>query len=133
MRPKDLGLIIIDEEQRFGVGSKEKIKMLKTEVDVLTLSATPIPRTLYMSLTGVRDIALIETYPEGGNPIETFVGEMDYQVVRRAIEREMARGGQTYYVYNRVAGIENKKIQLQQLITQARIGLTHGQKEGRRT
>jgi len=132
IKPKDLGLIIIDEEQRFGVGSKEKIKMLKTEVDVLTLSATPIPRTLYMSLTGVRDIALIETYPEGRNPIETFVGEIDYQVVRRAIEREMARGGQIYYVYNRVAGIENKKIQLQQLIPQANIALTHGQMEGSR-
>jgi transcription-repair coupling factor (superfamily II helicase) len=132
IKPKDLGLIIIDEEQRFGVGSKEKIKLLKTEVDVLTLSATPIPRTLYMSLTGVRDIALIETYPEGRNPIETFVGEIDYQVVRRAIEREMARGGQIYYVYNRIAGIENKKVQLRQLVPQANIALTHGQMEGSR-
>jgi len=132
IKPRDLGLIIIDEEQRFGVGSKEKIKLLKTEVDVLTLSATPIPRTLYMSLTGVRDIVLIETYPEGRNPIETFVGEIDYQVVRRAIEREMARGGQVYYVYNRVAGIENKKIQLQQLVPHANIALTYGQMEGSR-
>ncbi len=130
IKPKDLGLIIVDEEQRFGVGSKEKIKLLKTEVDVLTLSATPIPRTLYMSLTGVRDIALIETYPEGRNPIETFVGEIDYQVVRRAIEREIARGGQVYYVYNRISGIENKKIQLQRLVPQAGIALTHGQMEG---
>ncbi len=130
IKPRDLGLIIIDEEQRFGVGSKEKIKLLKTEVDVLTLSATPIPRTLYMSLTGVRDIVLIETYPEGRNPIETFVGEIDYQVVRRALEREMARGGQVYYVYNRVAGIENKKIQLKQLVPHANIALTHGQMEG---
>ncbi|HEY4695937.1 MAG TPA: transcription-repair coupling factor [Candidatus Hydromicrobium sp.] len=132
IKPKDLGLIIIDEEQRFGVGSKEKIKLLKTEVDVLTLSATPIPRTLHMSLTGVRDIVLIETYPEGRNPIETFVGEIDDQVVRRAIERELARGGQVYYVYNRVSGIENKKIQLQQLVPQASIALTHGQMEGSR-
>lgn len=130
IRPRDLGLIIIDEEQRFGVGSKEKIKLLKTEVDVLTLSATPIPRTLYMSLTGVRDIVLIETYPEGRNPIETFVGEIDYQVVRRAIEREMARGGQIYYIYNRVAGIESKKIQLKRLVQHANIALTHGQMEG---
>jgi len=132
IRPKDLGLIIVDEEQKFGVGSKEKIKLLKTEVDVLTLSATPIPRTLYMSLTGVRDIVLIETHPEGRNPIETFVGEIDYQVVRRAIERELARAGQVYYVYNRISGIENKKIQLQQLVPEARVALTHGQMDGSR-
>ena len=130
--PKDLGLIIVDEEQKFGVGSKEKIKLLKTEVDVLTLSATPIPRTLYMSLTGVRDIVLIETHPEGRNPIETFVGEIDYQVVRRAIERELARAGQVYYVYNRISGIENKKIQLQQLVPEARVAMTHGQMDGSR-
>ncbi len=132
IKPRDIGLIIIDEEQRFGVNSKEKIKLLKTEVDVLTLSATPIPRTLYMSLAGVRDMVLIETYPEGRNPIETFVGETDYQVIRRAVERELARGGQVYYVYNRISGIENKKIQLRHLIPQARIALTHGRMEGSR-
>jgi len=132
IRPKDLGLIIVDEEQKFGVGSKEKIKLLKTEVDVLTLSATPIPRTLQMSLTGVRDIILIETHPEGRNPIETFVGEIDYQVVRRAVERELARAGQVYYVYNRISGIENKKIQLQQLVPEARVALTHGRMDGSR-
>ena len=132
IKPKDLGLVIVDEEQRFGVNSKEKIKLLKTEVDVLTLSATPIPRTLYMSLAGVRDIILIETYPEGRNPIETFVGEIDYQVIRGAIERELAREGQIYYVYNRITGIENKKIQLKQLYPQARVALTHGQMEGSR-
>ena len=128
--PRDLGLIIVDEEQRFGVGSKEKIKLLKTEVDVLTLSATPIPRTLYMSLAGVKDIALIETHPEGRNPIETFVGEMDYSVARMAIEREIARGGQIYYVYNRISGIRQKKDQLEALIPDARIALTHGRMDG---
>jgi len=132
IKPRDLGLIIVDEEQRFGVNSKEKIKLLKTKADVLTLSATPIPRTLYMSLAGVRDMALIETYPEGRNPIETFVGETDYTVIKRAVEREISRGGQVYYVYNRIMGIENKKNQLLQLIPEARIALTHGRMEGRR-
>jgi len=132
IKPKDLGLIIVDEEQRFGVNSKEKIKLLKTRADVLTLSATPIPRTLYMSLAGVRDIALIETYPGGRNPIETFVGRTDYPVIKRAVEREINRGGQVYYVYNRIIGIENKKNQLQQLIPEARIALTHGRMEGGR-
>jgi transcription-repair coupling factor (superfamily II helicase) len=132
IKPRDLGFIIVDEEQRFGVNSKEKIKLLKTKADVLTLSATPIPRTLYMSLTGVRDIALIETYPEGRNPIETFVGETDYVVIKRAIEREISRGGQVYYVYNRIMDIENKKSQLQRLIPEARIVLTHGRMEGGR-
>jgi transcription-repair coupling factor (superfamily II helicase) len=130
IKPRDLGLIIVDEEQRFGVNSKEKIKLLKTRADVLTLSATPIPRTLYMSLAGVRDIALIETYPEGRNPIETFIGNTDYTVIKRAVEREISRGGQVYYVYNRIAGIDNKKNQLQRLIPEARIALTHGRMEG---
>jgi len=128
--PGDLGLIIVDEEQRFGVGSKEKIKLLKTEVDVLTLTATPIPRTLYMSLAGVKDIALIETHPEGRNPIETFVGEMDNSIARMAIEREIARGGQAYYVYNRISGIRQKKEQLKTLIPEARIAITHGRMDG---
>ncbi|MBN2073755.1 MAG: transcription-repair coupling factor, partial [Actinobacteria bacterium] len=130
--PLNLGLIIVDEEQRFGVNSKEKIKVLKAEVDVLTLSATPIPRTLYMSLSGIKDIAKIETHPEGRNPIETFVGETDFGVTRSAVEREIARGGQVYYVYNRVAGIEEKKSQLQMLLPYARIALTHGQMDGQR-
>jgi transcription-repair coupling factor (superfamily II helicase) len=132
VKPRDLGFIIVDEEQRFGVNSKEKIKLLKTKADVLTLSATPIPRTLYMSLAGVRDIVLIETYPEGRNPIETFVGETDYMVIKRAIEREVSRGGQVYYVYNRILNIESKKNQLRQLIPEARIALTHGRMEGSR-
>lgn len=132
IKPRDLGLIIVDEEQRFGVNSKEKIKLLKTKADVLTMSATPIPRTLYMSLAGVRDIISIETYPEGRNPIETFIGKTDYTVIKRAIERENSRGGQVYYVYNRIAGIENKRNQLQELIPEARIALTHGRMEGSR-
>ncbi|MCD4669618.1 MAG: transcription-repair coupling factor [Actinomycetia bacterium] len=130
--PADLGLIIVDEEQRFGVNSKEKIKLLKKQVDVLTLSATPIPRTLYMSMAGVKDMALIETYPEGRNPIETFVGEMDRSIVKNAIEREMARGGQVYYVYNRISGIEQKSNQLTRLLPEARIAFAHGQMDGQK-
>ncbi|HAJ94964.1 MAG TPA: transcription-repair coupling factor [Actinobacteria bacterium] len=130
--PLDLGLIIIDEEQRFGVNSKEKIKLFKKQVDVLTLTATPIPRTLYMSMAGVKDMALIETYPEGRNPIETFVGEMDHSIVKNAIEREMARGGQVYYVYNRISDIEPKANQLARLLPEARIALAHGQMDGRK-
>ncbi len=132
IKPRDLGLIIIDEEQRFGVNSKEKIKLLKTQVDVLTLSATPIPRTLYMTLAGIREMALIETYPEGRNPIETFVGEMGYEIVKNSVEREVARGGQVYYVYNRISGIEQKLNQLSKLLQGARIALTHGQMEGKK-
>ncbi len=130
IKPKDLGLIIIDEEQRFGVNSKEKIKLFKKNVDVLTLSATPIPRTLYMSLTGIRDIALIDTHPEGRNPIETFVGEKDNYIVKQAIEREIGRGGQVYYVYNRVEHIDSKKEQLGKIVPGATIAVTHGQMAG---
>lgn len=128
--PHDLGLIIVDEEQRFGVNSKEKIKLIKKEVDVLTLSATPIPRTLYMSMAGVRDMTLIETYPEGRNPIETFVGEMDPSITCNAIEREIARGGQVYYVYNRISGIEQRMHQLVRLVPQSRIIMAHGRMDG---
>jgi len=129
--PKDLGLIIVDEEQRFGVNSKEKLKLLKKEVDALTLTATPIPRTLYISLTGIRDTVLIETYPEGRYPIETFVGRKDNSIIKMAIERELARGGQVYYVCSRITGIENERQKLQQLIPEARIALAHGQIDGR--
>jgi transcription-repair coupling factor (superfamily II helicase) len=131
IKPKDLGLIIVDEEQRFGVNTKEKIKLLKKEVDVLTLSATPIPRTLYMSLAGIRDIVLIETYPSGRFPIETFVGEKSDHVIKMAIEREKARGGQVYYVHNRIRDIHEKQYRLKVLVPEARIALTHGRMEGR--
>ncbi|MGM0365232.1 MAG: transcription-repair coupling factor [Actinomycetota bacterium] len=130
IRPPNLGLIIIDEEQRFGVASKEKIKLLKKNADVLTLTATPIPRTLYMALTGIRDIATIQTHPEGRNPIETFVGNKDEDIIRQAVEREMARGGQVYYVFNRVQEIESKMRYLKSLVPRAGIAITHGQMRG---
>ena len=103
---KDLGLLIIDEEQRFGVTHKEKIKQMKNDVDVLTLTATPIPRTLHMSLVGIRDMSLIEEAPVDRMPIQTYVMERDEQLMREAILREVARGGQVYYVYNRVANMD---------------------------
>ena len=108
---KDLGLLIVDEEQRFGVSHKEKIKQLRTEVDVLTLTATPIPRTLHMSLTGVRDLSTIDTPPEERLPIKTFVGDFDEGLVRQAILRELDRNGQVYFVHNRVQGIEQMAAQ----------------------
>ena len=124
---KDLGLLIIDEEQRFGVAQKEKIKNLKKNVDVLTLSATPIPRTLHMSLTGARDISVIETPPEERYPIQTYVVEQNDQLVRDAVLREVNRGGQVYYVYNRVDSIENMAKYLSDLIPECKIGIIHGQ------
>ncbi|MCX7682549.1 MAG: transcription-repair coupling factor [Anaerolineae bacterium] len=123
----DLGLLIIDEEQRFGVTHKEKLKRMRTEVDVLTLTATPIPRTLYMALTGVRDISVIETPPEERLPITTYVGEYDPQLVRRAILRELERKGQVFYVHNRVQTIEVARRRLEQLVPEATIAVAHGQ------
>src|SRR4051794_6682672 len=105
VRPKDLGLLIVDEEQRFGVKQKELLRQLKLRVDVLSLSATPIPRTLQMSLAGLRDISVIETPPEGRRPVRTYVGEYDEELVRGAIERERARGGQAFFLHNRVETI----------------------------
>jgi len=130
INPPNLGLIIIDEEQRFGVASKEKIKLLKKSADVLTLTATPIPRTLYMALTGIRDIVTIQTHPQGRNPIETFAGKKDDFLIRQAVEREMARGGQVYYVFNQVQGIESKMHYLKTIVPQAKIVLVHGQMKG---
>ena len=124
---KDLGLLIIDEEQRFGVAQKEKIKNLKKNVDVLTLSATPIPRTLHMSLTGARDISVIETPPEERYPIQTYVVEQNDQLVRDAILREVNRDGQVFYVYNRVESIENMSKYLSDLVPECKIGIIHGQ------
>ena len=102
----DLGLLIVDEEQRFGVSHKERLKRLRTEVDVLTLSATPIPRTLHLSLVGIRDLSVIETPPEARLPIQTRIAEDDDGLVRDAINREIDRGGQVFYVHNRVENIE---------------------------
>lgn len=124
---KDLGLLIVDEEQRFGVSHKESIQHMKTRVDVLTLSATPIPRTLHMSMTGIRDMSLLETPPEERLPVKTYVMEYDDTVIREAIRRELARGGQVYFLYNRVRSIEKMHERLKLLVPEARIGIAHGQ------
>ncbi|WP_438435229.1 transcription-repair coupling factor [Gorillibacterium sp. sgz500922] len=124
---KDLGLLIVDEEQRFGVSHKEKLKRLKTNVDVLTLTATPIPRTLHMSMLGVRDLSVIETPPENRFPVQTYVLEYSMGLVREAIERELAREGQVYYLYNRVQGIQQMADQISALVPDARVAYAHGQ------
>ena len=124
---KNLGLLIIDEEQRFGVAHKEKIKQLKSNIDVLTLTATPIPRTLHMSLAGIRDLSVLEEPPVDRLPIQTYVMEYNEELVREAVMREIGRGGQVYYVYNRVKDIEEKTQRLQQLLPGARIEFAHGQ------
>ncbi len=124
---KDLGLLIVDEEQRFGVVHKEKLKKLRQTVDVLTLTATPIPRTLHMSLVGVRDMSIIETPPEERYPVQTYVVEASPQLLREAIRKELGRGGQVYYVHNRVETIDKAALQVQELVPEARIGVAHGQ------
>jgi transcription-repair coupling factor (superfamily II helicase) len=124
---KDLGLVVIDEEQRFGVTHKEHLKKLRTEVDVLTLTATPIPRTLYMALTGVRDISNLNTPPEERLPIITHVGPYSPRLVRQAILRELERGGQVFFVHNRVQTIEAMKAHLEKLVPEARVDIGHGQ------
>ncbi|MGZ9587092.1 transcription-repair coupling factor [Paenibacillus marinisediminis] len=124
---KDLGLLIVDEEQRFGVTHKEKLKRLKTNVDVLTLTATPIPRTLHMSMLGVRDLSVIETPPENRFPVQTYVLEHSDSLVREAVERELARGGQVYYLYNRVQGIHQVADHIKMLVPDARVTVGHGQ------
>ena len=124
---KNLGLLIIDEEQRFGVAHKEKIKQLKKDIDVLTLTATPIPRTLHMSLIGIRDMSVLEEPPMDRVPIQTYVMEYDEETVREAINRELRRGGQVYYVYNRVNDIADVALRLSRLLPEARIDFAHGQ------
>ena len=124
---RDLGLLIVDEEQRFGVGAKETIKNLKQTVDVLTLSATPIPRTLHMSLSGIRDMSVLESPPEDRLPVRTHVVEYSDALIRDAILREIGRGGQVYFLYNRVGTIERFHERLRQLVPEARIGIAHGQ------
>ena len=128
---KDLGLLIIDEEQRFGVAHKEKIKKLKNNIDVLTLSATPIPRTLHMSLVGIRDMSVLEEPPVDRVTIQTFVTEHNDEMIREAINRELARGGQVYYVYNRVRSIDEAAAHIQELVPQANVAFAHGQMEKR--
>jgi transcription-repair coupling factor (superfamily II helicase) len=124
---KDLGLLVVDEEQRFGVGHKERIKQLRTAVDVLTLTATPIPRTLQMAVSGLRDLSLITTPPVDRRAVRTIVTRFDEQVVREAVTRELSRGGQVFYVYNRIEGLYEKAQRLQELVPQARIAVAHGQ------
>jgi transcription-repair coupling factor (superfamily II helicase) len=127
VRPRDLGLLIIDEEQRFGVKQKELLRQLRLRVDVLSLSATPIPRTLQMSLAGLRDISVIETPPEGRRPVRTYVGEYDEELVRQAIERELSRGGQSFFLHNRVETIDETAERLRALVPNARVAVAHGQ------
>lgn len=124
---KNLGLLIVDEEQRFGVTHKEKIKQLKKDVDVLTLTATPIPRTLHMSLIGIRDMSILEEPPMDRMPIQTYVMEYDEETVREAINRELRRGGQVYYVYNRVTDIADVALRIAKLVPDARVDFAHGQ------
>jgi transcription-repair coupling factor (superfamily II helicase) len=124
---KDLGLLVIDEEQRFGVTHKERLKQMRTEVDVLTMTATPIPRTLYMSLTGARDMSTIDTPPEERLPIKTHVGQHDETLIRKAILRELDRGGQVFFVHNRVRGIRGIRQQLERLVPEATYAVGHGQ------
>jgi transcription-repair coupling factor (superfamily II helicase) len=126
-RWSDLGLVVVDEEQRFGVTHKEHLKQLRTEVDVLTLTATPIPRSLEMSLSGIRDLSVMETPPEQRHPVLTFVGPSDTATVANAIRREMLREGQTFYVHNRVDTIQRAALQVRQLVPEARVGVAHGQ------
>jgi transcription-repair coupling factor (superfamily II helicase) len=125
--PKSLGLVVLDEEQRFGVRQKELLRSLRLEVDVLALSATPIPRTLHMSLSGLRDISIIETPPEGRRPIRTTVGEYDERLVEEALQRERARGGQSFYLHNRVETIEEAAERLRALVPGLRVLVAHGQ------
>ncbi len=127
---KNLGLLVIDEEQRFGVAHKEKIKKLRVGVDVLTMTATPIPRTLHMSLAGIRDISMIETPPEERFPIQTFVTEYDEDMIRGAIEREVSRAGQVYFVYNRVQSIDMMQRKILELMPHLRVAVAHGQMPG---
>ena len=123
---KDLGLLIIDEEQRFGVGDKEKIKELKANIDVLTLSATPIPRTMHMAMIGIRDMSVINEPPSNRYPVQTYVMEYNRDVIKDAILKELDRGGQIYYVYNRVEGIEKVAMEIQSVAPNARVAVGHG-------
>ena len=124
---KDLGLLVIDEEHRFGVRHKEKLKEFRENIDIISMSATPIPRTLYMSLSGIKDISVINTPPQNRLPIKTFVGEYNEQTVKNAIVNELDRDGQVFYLYNRVETIEEFKLELQKLVPNARIAVGHGQ------
>ncbi|MFR9308677.1 MAG: helicase-related protein, partial [Lachnospiraceae bacterium] len=127
IKPKNLGLLIVDEEQRFGVTHKEKLKRLKRDVNVLTLTATPIPRTLHMSLAGIRELSILEEPPQDRQPIQTYVMEYSDETVREAVRREIARGGQVYFVYNRVNHISDIAARLKILVPDAEVAYAHGQ------
>ena len=127
MRAKDLGLLIVDEEQRFGVKQKDLLRQLRLKVDVISMSATPIPRTLQMSLAGVRDISVIETPPEGRRPVKTYVGEYDEGLVKQALEREKARGGQAFFLHNRIEDIDETAERLRALCPGMSFAVAHGQ------
>ncbi len=127
---KDLGMLIIDEEHRFGVKDKEKIKQLKNNVDVLTMTATPIPRTLHMSIVGVRDMSVIYEPPHNRKPVQTYVLEYDQEVIKEAITKELERGGQIFYLYNQVEGIEKKAHEIESLVPEAKVGFAHGKMTG---
>ena len=128
---KNLGLLIIDEEHRFGVKDKEKIKQLKNNIDVLTMTATPIPRTLHMSILGIRDMSVIYEPPQNRKPVQTYVLEYDPEVVKEAITKELEHEGQVFYLFNNVEGIERKAAQIQELVPEAQIGIAHGKMSGR--
>src|SRR5947208_13952290 len=131
VRPKDLGLLVVDEEQRFGVKQKELLRQLRLRVDVLSMSATPIPRTLQTSLAGLRDISVIETPPEGRRPVRTYVGEYDEELVKQAIEREVARNGQVFFLHNRVESIDESAERIRAICPDAGVAVAHGQMEER--
>ena len=128
---KDLGLLIIDEEHRFGVKDKEKIKQLKNTVDVLTMTATPIPRTLHMSIVGVRDMSVIYEPPQNRKPVQTYVMEYDPEIIKEAITKELERGGQVYYLYNNVEGIAKKAAEISSLVDEAKVSFAHGKMTGK--
>ena len=128
---KDLGLLIIDEEHRFGVKDKEKIKKYKTSVDVLTMTATPIPRTLHMSIVGVRDMSVIYEPPHNRRPVQTYVLEYDKEIIKEAITKELERNGQVFYLYNKVESIERKAFEIENLVPEAKVGFAHGKMTGK--
>ena len=127
---KDLGLLIIDEEHRFGVKAKEKIKQLKTNVDVLTMTATPIPRTMHMSIVGIRDMSVIYEPPHNRRPVQTYVLEYDEEVIKEAITKELERGGQIFYLYNNVQGIEKKADSISKMVPESIVSYAHGKMTG---
>ena len=125
--PGNLGLVVVDEEQRFGVAQKELLRQMRLEVDVLAMSATPIPRTLHMSLSGLRDISVITTPPRGRRPIKTHVGEFDEELIAAALRREHAREGQSFYLHNRVETIDEAAARVRSWVPELRVGVAHGQ------